>query len=133
MEKENSESATEHFNCIVSGGIWKASAIEQTPSISLRNWRIYEVSSELWEKRTRHFSGYNITEYEGRASTCITEFDQKKMIGRTESGRIYQLVGPPGNHSDGDYVWNWFASRNKLHEIKDVSGEYYSPQTTRKQ
>ena len=115
-----------HAEESIQNSIWKATSIEETPDLALRSWRIYEVSSKLWEDRTRHFSGYNITEMEGRASTHIVEFDEDKMIGRTESGRIYNLVGPPGYDSDATYVWDWYRRRNQLFDIIDVTKEYVS-------
>lgn len=107
--------------------IWKASSIEETPELELVGGKIYEVSSELWEGRTRHFSGYNITEHEGRCSSAIVEFDKDKMVGRTESGRIYKLLPEKMRFSqagDAAYVWDWYVNRNKLTDIKDVTDEY---------
>jgi len=110
----------------IQNSIWKTTSIEQTPNLELRSWRIYEVSSKFWEGRTRHFSGYNVTEREGRASTQIAEFDKGKMVGRTESGRIYNLVGPAGYDKDATYVWDCYCRRNQLFDITDVTEEYTS-------
>lgn len=105
--------------------IWRATSIEEVPSLKLKDWTIYEVESELWEGKTRHFCGYNMTEGEGRVSSAIVVFDKGTKIGRTESGRNYELVGRPKYSVDGSYVWSFFVQRNKLYNIKDVSKEIY--------
>ncbi len=104
--------------------IWKGTSIEETPEIELVSWRVYEVSSPLWEGRTRHFVGRNITENEGRVSSQIKSFDPLTHRAVTRSGRVYQLVGPPGSGtSDGQYVWSFFCDRNELFDILDVTDE----------
>lgn len=108
-------------------GLWKASSVKDCPRIQLTEWKIYEASSPLWEGRTRHFSGYNLTEYEGRASSAIKDIDKDALIGITESGRIYELVSDRitmNQIADADYVWGWYSTRNQLFNIVDVSEEY---------
>lgn len=103
--------------------IWKASSIEVNPHIELIGWKVYEVSSSLWEDRTRHFSGYNITEMEGRVSSAIIEFDKDRMIGTTESGRVYSLNDqlPRLSHiCDRDWVWECFKKYNQLFDIIEI-------------
>lgn len=112
---------------IINSSIWAASSIEDTPHIELGGWRIYEVSSEYWPEVTRHFSGYNFTEYEGRCSSAIVEFDKERLIGRTSSGRIYKLSNrrvTMGQMGDAAHVWAWFVERNKLNNIKDITDEF---------
>lgn len=94
--------------------IWRASSIEETPELELTNWQIIEVDSDLWPGKTRHFVGYNITEREGRVSSEIQVFDKQNMCGRTRSGRVYKLVGPPGGDLDAIYVWDFWKKRNQI-------------------
>jgi hypothetical protein len=106
---------------------WKASSIEEIPELELAAWKIYEVSSPLWEGRTRHFSGYNLTEMEGRASNVIVDFDYDAFVGITKSGRKYRLVGnrvTMGEQGDADYVWTYYVASNQLFDVVDVSAEY---------
>lgn len=108
---------------IISQSIWKATPIEETPIIELIGWSIFQVKSDLWEEQSLHFSGYNITEMEGRASSAIIEFNEEKMIGKTESGRTYKLLKEFPRLSqvmDVDYVWNWWKQRNKITECVKV-------------
>lgn len=88
--------------------IWKGTSIEEAPGIGLVSWRVYEVSSRIWERRTRHFEGRNITENEGRVSSQIKSFDPLTHRAGHEAGGVYHLVGPPGSGtSDGQYVWSF--------------------------
>jgi hypothetical protein len=103
--------------------IIKCNSIHETPELELKNWKVFEVDSELWPGKTRHFVGYNITEREGRVSSAIEVFDKETMTGRTKSGRVYKLVGEPGYDPDADYVWGFFVVRNKLSEIVNVTQE----------
>lgn len=103
--------------------IWKTTSIKQTPEIELASWRIYEVESEHWPKKTKHFVGYNLTEREGRVSSAIVEFDPVAMVGRTNSGRVYKLVGDPGTSQDASYVWSQWCKINEISSIEEVSVE----------
>jgi hypothetical protein len=75
---------------------------------------------------SHHFVGWNVSYREGRVSRSIQEFDPAQRIGTTGSGRIYQLSGPPGWNSDGEYVLQQWLDINKMAEVKDVSAEYWS-------
>jgi hypothetical protein len=102
--------------------IWSATPIDQTPEIELRDWQIYEVSSdEEMTNATRHFVGYNITEGEGRASSSIQFFDPVRRIGITRSGRVYKLVGEPGHNSDANYVWSRWMLINKITGVNVIT------------
>lgn len=51
-----------------------------------------------------HLVGWNLTDREGRVSTAIQTYDPETHRGRTASGRVYELVGPPGGDPDGECV-----------------------------
>jgi hypothetical protein len=102
--------------------IWTTTPIEQTPELQLATWRVFEVESERWEGKTRHFVGYNLTEREGRVSSKIETFDKDTNKGITESGRVYELVGEPGSgSSDGMYTFNRWCNINKITKVEDVT------------
>jgi hypothetical protein len=103
--------------------IWKTTPVEQVPHITMRNWKIYEVSSESWPEKTRHFVGYNITEREGRVSSSIVEFDSKTMRGRTKSGRVYQLTGNSSLDRDAEYTWARWCTINRVTEVEEIQIE----------
>lgn len=103
--------------------IWKTQSVLQTPEINLNAWRVFEVSSDLWPKITRHFVGYNSTNREGRVSSEIITFDTAEARGVTCSGRVYQLCGGNGLNHDAEYVWSYWKGRNKITQETDVTDE----------
>jgi hypothetical protein len=108
---------------IIASSIWAPTSIEETPELEMSRWHIYEVSSDKWPEKTRHFVGYNCTEGGGRVSSAIVEFDKATMKGKTQSGRVYHLNGPPGINMDAMYVWGHWTSANGINQIVDVSKE----------
>lgn len=100
------------------GGVWRTSPVTETPEIQLSEWQIWET-----ETGERHFVGWNLTEGEGRASSAIQTFDKDTMRGITRSGRVYELVGPPGHDGDAAYTWNRWKTINKVISTKDVTAE----------
>lgn len=103
--------------------IWLTTPVDEVPQIQLRSWKVYEVSSDLWPEKTRHFVGWNITEGEGRVSSSIVEFDKDTMRGRTASGRVYELIGQSGYNSDAAYTWNRWCKINSIDTIEEVQVE----------
>ena len=106
---------------------WRAESVTAEPGYQLAGGRIYEVSSTLWPEKTRHFVGYNLTNREGRVSSAIVAFDKDNRIGKTRSGRQYQLVDnrvSMNELGDASYVWGIWCSRNDVTEIVDVTDEY---------
>lgn len=100
--------------------IWIPAPISEEPEIILMNWRIMLVSSPLWEGKTFHFVGSEKGFGPGRVSSKIETFDKDKMTGKTESGRVYGLIGKPGRNSDADYVWRRWVSMNMLSEWNPI-------------
>jgi hypothetical protein len=106
----------------IQGGAWTTSPVTETPEIQLSDWQIWET-----ERGERHFVGYNLTEHEGRASSAIQTFDRGTMRGITSSGRVYELVGPPGHDADAAYTWNRWMTFNKVITAKEVTHEATGP------
>lgn len=102
---------------VVKASIWKTPPVSDQPCIYLIRWCVMET-----EKGTRHFVGYNSENREGRVSTPIETFDPATARGVTQSGRIYQLVGPPGHDPDAEWVWTMYSSA-KL-KSREVTGEF---------
>lgn len=98
--------------------IWETPPVSAQPEISLSRWSVKETSSG-----ERHFVGYNLGEHEGRASTAVRCFDPETLTGVTESGRVYHLVGPPGNDPDAEWVWSHWADCQHL-QWRDVTSEF---------
>jgi hypothetical protein len=92
---------------------------------AIARWSIKEV---IWgdnELPTHHLIGFVLQEDAGRASTAIQSFDKEKRLIETQSGRLYQLIGEPGQDSDADYVWSAWKMRNDARDEKDVTEQYH--------
>lgn len=98
----------------ITGGVWAVPAVSEQPRVRLLKWSVRDTV------KGRVFVGWDIDNQEGRVSTVIQDFDREACCGVTKSGRIYQLIGPPGCNSDAEFVW----SRVTKLEWTDVSDQY---------
>ncbi|GAC1643241.1 MAG: hypothetical protein NVS9B11_12540 [Candidatus Dormibacteraceae bacterium] len=89
----------------------KSASVTDKPQVQLTDWDIKEDTAG-----NRYFVGSEVGG-RGRASTAIVEFDAERMRGRTESGRVYELLGPPGRSSNGEYTWSIYKVVNGITEV----------------
>ena len=108
---------------VIGGGVWSCAPVSEQPEVTLTNWHVFEVKLPGRAERSRHFSGTNITDRDGRTSSAIDTFDPTTGRGRTESGRAYQLEGNTGFTGDGAYTWNRWKSINSVTDVVDVTAE----------
>lgn len=88
--------------------VWPVASVDEEPEVRLTRWQVYAVGAE------RHFVGYNQSLGEGRVSTAIQAFDPETRRGVTASGRVYELVGPPGRDPDGEWVFGIWLKAQRL-------------------
>ena len=102
--------------------VWVASPGLAVPVVRLTRWRVYEAV----DTRARHFAGHNLAKATGRVSSAIAEYDAATHRGRTESGRVYELIGAPALEPDADaeYVWRAWCALNWVSAYVDVTHEY---------
>jgi hypothetical protein len=113
------EGTQEVFEVVaVAGGVWATRPVSEVPELQLSGWQIWQT-----ERGERHFVGYNETEGEGRVSSSIQAFDGGNMRGVTRSGRVYELVGPPGHNGDAAYVWARWQRINRVVAAENVTAE----------
>jgi len=93
---------------------------------ALRRWRVMEVMLRNGIC-SRHVWGHDITNEAGRASSAIMQFNIEDMTATTHSGRIYQLLGPPGHAHQGEYAWHNWCRINGVISENDVTHEYFDP------
>lgn len=80
--------------------VWRTSSVEDEPHIRIREWDIRkDVEGNCYFVGVRSDDGWL------RTSTPIVEFDVERRRGRTESGRVYELIGPPGLSERGEHLW----------------------------
>jgi hypothetical protein len=100
------------------GGIWATNPVTEQPELTLVQWGVRQLPDG-----SRSLVGWCIENAEGRVSSAIHEFDQESLRGRTASGRVYQLQGPPGHDPDAEYVWARWLRINGYSDWVDVTAE----------
>jgi len=105
------------FDYLEQTSIWRVASVSDEPQTSLTQWRIF-----LVDGKDMHFVGY--TGYEGRVCSAVQTFDPTTCKGVTESGRIYELVGPPGFNGDAMYVWNRWLNIYGNPTVEDITDTY---------
>lgn len=96
--------------------LWLTHPITQQASLTLKDWSVIEPPDG-----ERHFVGYCVENCEGRVSSPIKSFDPATLRGSTATGRVYQLKGEPGHHSDAQYVLSNWLAMYKLSAWTDVT------------
>ena len=104
----------------IGGGIHTVASVAKEPQIRLSHWSIRECDRQD-SHRTRHLVGYNYASQEGRVSSSIEEFDLELLRVRTGSGRVYELVGKAGTHTDAEYVWEQFLYIQHAENVTDIT------------
>jgi ATP-dependent Lon protease len=99
-------------------------SIEEEPEESIYSWSIRELQIASESQRTQHLVGYIPYFSEGRVTSAIQVFDKQSKRIVTKSGRIYALMGDPGRHPDGEYVWKRWKSFNEGQDECDVTDQY---------
>jgi hypothetical protein len=106
----------EYIASFTNGGIWKTAPVTEEPEILLSQWVIkHMVEGDF-------FVGTHVGR-SGRVSTAIKTFDKDKLRGVTASGRVYELVGPGGYSSNGEYVWGAYKRVNGLTELDSTEDD----------
>lgn len=95
---------------------WAVRSITAQPRITLVRWRVFET-----ELKERHFVGYCLETHQGRVSSAIQSFNTTTRLALTNSGRAYELVGPPSQDLDALYVWRVWSEKNNVESYTDVT------------
>ena len=102
--------------------IWNVASVDDEPELSLRSWRILEVTyANPDEPSTRHIVGCTVGRSSGRVSSAIHVIDMMTLKAVSKSGRVYELRGMPGYNLEAEYVWNGWASINEVSAWTDVT------------
>lgn len=98
--------------------LWRIGPVAAEPEVSIVRWRVLEIDGG-----TRHFVGTDERDFSGRVSSPIVAFDHHTLRGKTQSGRVYQLVGNPGRSDNSDYVWQRWCEGTEVESFSDVTNE----------
>ena len=104
--------------------IWTAPTVDEQPQMRLYPWRIFEFV--LNGQVMRRIVGYDAGRNEARTTSPIQKFNPATMRADTRSGRIYELLGPPGGGHDSIYVWEQMAGASGITAWEDVSEKVYA-------
>ncbi|MCX4156294.1 MULTISPECIES: hypothetical protein [Paraburkholderia] len=96
--------------------IWKPRPASEVPKIPLSRWRIFET-----EDGTRHFVGVDMFDSSARVSSPIVTFDPATLKGKTQTGRIYELVGRKGWSLNVEYVWMRWCELYEVTSYTDIT------------
>ncbi|AOJ94818.1 hypothetical protein WK22_17655 [Burkholderia multivorans] len=96
--------------------VWKPKPVSELSTIPLFRWRVFELTDG-----SRHFVGIDMFDRSGRVSSPITVFDAVAMRGITHTGRVYELVGKPGEALQAEYVWNRWCELYGVASYSDVT------------
>jgi hypothetical protein len=75
-----------------------SASVKLIPMVILEDWSIQELQTV--EGEAYYFCGR--IDGRGRMSTKIVEWYPQNKIGKTESGRIYQLINAPGDSQNSE-------------------------------
>lgn len=95
--------------------IWTVKPVTEQPSVTLIRWSVFRTHKGSW-----HLVGFCEENQEGRVSSAVETIDPETSRAVTRSGRVYQLLGPPGPDISALYVWEIWA-RAKDWSYTDVT------------
>jgi len=97
-------------------------SVDVEPEVNIINWSIHVVIF-LNDDRSEHLQGF-VPGKMGRVTSAIQDFEANNRKITTASGRVYTLVGPPGNCDDAAYVWQLWKKMNGVVQDKNVTDKY---------
>ena len=83
------------------GYIHRYADVTDEPTASIEDWTVI-TALHADGTRTRQLLGRYA--FEGRFSSALVAIDWKRSRARTHSGRVYEMVGPPGKHEDAYWI-----------------------------
>lgn len=90
----------------------------------LTNWRAFEVSLQnKGQPWTRHLVGWSQEDQQGQVSSAIQSYDSVTGQFRTQSGRLFRAVGPPGMNGAAIFAWIAWKLMSGVAEEFDVTDE----------
>jgi hypothetical protein len=96
--------------------IWRPRPASEVPRIPLSRWRIFETADGR-----RYFVGNDMFDSSGRVSSPIVTFDRIALQGTTETGRVYELIGPKGWSTTVEYVWIRWCEIYEVTSYTDIT------------
>jgi hypothetical protein len=103
---------------LVTGGLHTIAPVSQEPATAIHDWQLVLVVGSNG-RRTRHLIGN--ANCEGRVSSPIVAIDPAARTARTQSGRLYHLMGESGFDWDAGYVFHAWLRSTQTTVVRDCS------------
>ncbi len=100
------------------GYLLRIGSVAVEPSSELTAWRLFQVRHANGIS-ARHLVGCSTAI--GRLTTAVVAIDLEQMQATTKSGRVYQLVGLPGEDPDGMWIYSQWLTVGKRLQEKDLT------------
>lgn len=100
--------------------IWRVDPTDVEPSTALVRFQVMRAENT----GEQHLVGWAQDVREGRVSSPVVAWDPVKRLAVTRSGRVYELVGPPGLDDDALYVWQRWLKIHGSPGWADVTAEF---------
>ncbi|MCF6203437.1 MAG: hypothetical protein L3J59_07170 [Methylococcaceae bacterium] len=97
-------------------------SVEKEPTVDVVNWSVHRVTFFNGDK-SEHLLGF-VPDKQGRVTSAIQSFNADTRKITTASGRVYTLVGPPGECEDAAYVWQYWKNMNGDVKDRNVTDKY---------
>lgn len=91
---------------------------------TLAGWSVWELQLAWREARTGHLLGRVLEKHCGEVSSPIVALDPVARVVTVESGRVYELLGPPGVDEDARYRLDGFIRMGGAAEARNVTAEF---------
>lgn len=102
--------------------MWATRPVTEQPRLTLTQWRLMRLADG-----DQHLVGFCVENREGRVTSAMQSIDIDSMCAVTSTGRIFRLIGPPGEHPEAEYVWGRWRRMYDIETWADVSDEVWKP------
>jgi hypothetical protein len=83
----------------IKSSVWPVASVSEEPAVVLTGWFVVRMPTGYC-----HLAGRNVRAHEGRVTTAVVSLGPEERQVVTTSGRLYELVGPPGRDLDAMWV-----------------------------
>jgi hypothetical protein len=92
--------------------------------LTLAGWSVWELQLAWRETRTGHLLGRVLEKHCGEVSSPIVTLDPTTRVATVESGRVYELLGPPGADEDALYRLDGLVRMGGAAAARNVTAEF---------
>jgi hypothetical protein len=101
-----------------------ADEVKDQPEVDIVIWSIHRVSFHNENEAVHLLTGF-VLDKKWRVTTAIQHFDSDNKKITTRSGRVYNLIGRPGNKdAELELAWQAWKMTTNVSSDVDVTDEY---------